>query len=170
MVELLDFLGERHPECVLERRRDLGEATVVIRRQGMVGFFQALKETEWLDFNFLMDITALDFPMRPERFEVVYHLYSLSKNHRLRVKIRVHESNPEVDSLTHLWKSANWLEREVWDMYGIRFKEHPDLRRILLYEEFEGHPLRKDYPANRRQPLVEHREVDGTFCDETYRK
>ena len=102
---------------------------------------------------------------RTPRFEVVYHLYSLSKNHRLRVKIPVAGEDPVVDSLTPLWKGANWLEREVWDMFGIRFRGHPDLRRILLYEQFEGYPLRKDYPVNYRQPLVKERELEGTFVD-----
>jgi NADH-quinone oxidoreductase subunit C len=169
-TELLDFLSGHDPERIVERHNQTGDATVVIQRASMLEFFLDLKGTESLDFNFLMDITAVDYLTRPERFEVVYHLYSLSKNHRLRVKVRVPEKNPEVDSLVHLWKSANWLEREVWDMYGIRFKGHPDLRRVLMYEQFEGYPLRKDYPANWRQPLVEHREIEGTFCDAPDRK
>jgi NADH-quinone oxidoreductase subunit C len=128
--------------------------------------FRLLKEDPQLDFNFLADLTAVDYlDKRTPRFEVVYHLYSLSKNHRLRVKIPVAGEDPVVDSLTPLWKGANWLEREVWDMFGIRFRGHPDLRRILLYEQFEGYPLRKDYPVNYRQPLVKERELEGTFVD-----
>ena len=88
------------------------------------------------------------------RFEVVYHFYSHPLKHRLRVKVPVEEAQPEVESLTPLWASANWFEREVWDMYGIRFRGHPHLKRILLYAEFEGHPLRKDYAVNKRQPLI----------------
>ena len=88
------------------------------------------------------------------RFEVVYHCYSTMHNHRLRVKIPLLSSNPTVASLTGLWASANWFEREVWDMFGITFTGHPNLRRILMYEEFKGYPLRKDYPVNKRQPLV----------------
>jgi len=95
---------------------------------------------------------------RPEgnasRFEVTYHFYSLSKNHRIRLKVPLDEKSPEVDSLTALWASADWFEREVWDMFGIVFKNHPNLKRILMYEEFVGHPLRKDYPVNKRQPLI----------------
>jgi NADH-quinone oxidoreductase subunit C len=83
----------------------------------------------------------------------------------LRVKVPVAEEDPVVDSLTELWKGADWLEREVWDMFGIRFRGHPDLRRILLYEQFEGFPLRKDYPVNQRQPLIEERALEGTFVD-----
>jgi NADH-quinone oxidoreductase subunit C len=88
------------------------------------------------------------------RFEVVYHFYSTGKNQRLRINVPVPTADPVVDSVTGLWQCADWFEREVWDMFGIRFTGHPNLRRILLYEEFQGHPLRKDYPVNKRQPLV----------------
>ena len=93
-------------------------------------------------------------PPAEARFAVVYHFYSTAQKHRLRLVVPVEEADAEVDSLTSLWPGANWLEREVWDMFGISFKGHPDLRRILMYEEFEGHPLRKDYPVNKRQPLI----------------
>jgi NADH-quinone oxidoreductase subunit C len=93
-------------------------------------------------------------PPSSARFAVVYHFYSLPLKHRLRVVVPVEETDAEVDSLTSLWGAANWLEREVWDMFGIRFRGHPNLKRILMYEEFEGHPLRKDYPVKKRQPLV----------------
>jgi len=93
-------------------------------------------------------------PPGPARFVVVYHFFSLPLKHRLRLEVPVEEADPEVDSLSSLWAGADWLEREVWDMFGIRFRGHQDLKRILLYEEFVGHPLRKDYPVNRRQPLI----------------
>ena len=93
-------------------------------------------------------------PPGPARFVVVYHLFSLPLKHRLRLEVPVEEADAEVDSLTSLWAGANWLEREVWDMFGIRFRGHPNLKRILMYEEFVGHPLRKDYPVNQRQPLI----------------
>ena len=94
-------------------------------------------------------------PPNGARFAVVYHFYSMSKKHRLRLSVPLEdETSPEVDSLTSLWPGANWLEREVWDMFGIGFRRHPDLKRILMYEEFEGHPLRKDYPVRKRQPLI----------------
>ncbi len=88
------------------------------------------------------------------RFALVYHFYSMSHKHRLRLVVPVDESEARVDSVTTLWPGADWLEREVWDMFGIDFKGHPDLRRILMYEGFDGHPLRKDYPVNKRQPLI----------------
>ena len=89
------------------------------------------------------------------RFAVVYHFFSMVHKHRLRLQVPLEdETTPEVDSLSSMWPGANWLEREVWDMFGIGFRGHPDLKRILMYEEFEGHPLRKDYPVRKRQPLV----------------
>jgi NADH-quinone oxidoreductase subunit C len=90
----------------------------------------------------------------PERFVVVYHFFSLPLKHRLRLEVPLDEADAEVDSLAPLWAAANWLEREAWDMFGVRFRGHPDLRRLLMYQEFKGHPLRKDYPVNKRQPLI----------------
>jgi NADH-quinone oxidoreductase subunit C len=93
-------------------------------------------------------------PLGQERFVVVYHFFSLPLKHRLRLEVPVDEADPEIDSLTSLWGGADWLEREVWDMFGIRFRGHQNLKRILMYEGFVGHPLRKDYPVNKRQPLI----------------
>ena len=95
-------------------------------------------------------------PPDPSRFAVVYHFYSMTHKHRLRLVVPMEEAEAgaEVDSLTSLWPGANWLEREVWDMFGIGFRGHPDLKRILMYAGFEGHPLRKDYPVKKRQPLI----------------
>ena len=96
-------------------------------------------------------------PPGPERYVVVYHFFSLPLKHRLRLEVpvgEVDEAEPEVDSLTSLWAGADWLEREVWDMFGIRFRGHRNLKRILMYDEFVGHPLRKDFPVNKRQPLI----------------
>jgi NADH-quinone oxidoreductase subunit C len=93
-------------------------------------------------------------PVAPSRLAVVYHFFSATHKHRLRLVVPVDEARAEVESLTPLWAGANWLEREVWDMFGIRFVGHPDPKRILMYEEFVGYPLRKDYPVNKRQPLI----------------
>ncbi|MBI4313309.1 MAG: NADH-quinone oxidoreductase subunit C, partial [Candidatus Omnitrophica bacterium] len=97
---------------------------------------------------------AATVPSPQTRFEVVYHFFSLEHGLRVRVRVPVGESDPVVDSLTDLWKTADWFEREVWDMFGIKFKGHPRLKRLLLYEEFNGHPLRKDYAVTKRQPLI----------------
>jgi NADH-quinone oxidoreductase subunit C len=108
-----------------------------------------------------VDLCGVDYPTREEgRFEVVLHLYSTSRRHRVRVKARVGDQEgdgAEIDSVSEVWPGANWFEREAYDLMGITFKGHPDLRRILMYPEFEGHPLRKDYPANKTQPLVPYR-------------
>lgn len=135
-----------------------GDATVTISRDDALRCFALLRDQAPFQLDFLMDVTAVDYLGRDPRYEVVYHLYSLPQNHRLRVKIAVPDAEPWVHSLVPLWKGANWLEREAWDMYGIRFVGHPDPRRILMYEEFVGHPLRKDYPVNQRQPLTPERD------------
>ncbi len=151
---------------VLESQTLRGEEIIFVSREGMLETFRILKEDPQLNFDFLMDITAVDYlTKKTPRFEVIYQLYSLSHNQRLRVKLALPVDDLEAPSLTSLWKSADWLEREAWDMFGVRFQGHPDLRRILLYDEFQGHPLRKDYPVNLCQPRVPEREVEGTFVD-----
>ena len=112
-----------------------------------------------LAFDMLTDLKAVDYLKYPgredgPRFDVVYHLYSIPHNHRLRIKVRVEEDDAVVPTAVGVWPIANWFEREVWDMFGVRFEGHPDLRRLLMYEEFVGHPLQKDYPIERRQPLI----------------
>ena len=150
---------------ILESRQAQGDDIVILDRAGLRESFRLLKEQ--LNFDFLSDITAVDYWQKKEpRFEVVYQILSLKARSRLRVRVPVPENDPVVDSLTPLWRGANFLEREVWDLYGIRFTDHPDLRRILLYDEFQGHPLRKDYPVNLCQPRVPERHVEGTFVDE----
>lgn len=150
----LDLMAEKFADRVLEAQLSHGDAAAVIRPEALMEVMEFLKGDERLLFEMLLDVTAVDFPARDPRFDVVYHLLSLRFNRRLRVKVRVGGDNPELPSLTPLWGNADWLEREVWDMFGIRFAGHPGLKRILLYEEFQGHPLRKDYPIRRRQPLI----------------
>jgi len=141
-------------DAVRETHAYRGDATAVIDASRVVGVMRFLRDHDTARFDVLSDVTAVDYLGRDPRFEVVYHLYSIEHNHRLRVKAPVPEVPCQLDSVVTLWPAAGWMEREVWDLYGIRFRNHPDLRRILLYEEFEGHPLRKDYPKERRQPLV----------------
>ncbi|MGH7832982.1 MAG: NADH-quinone oxidoreductase subunit C [Candidatus Binatia bacterium] len=161
---LPQLLRTKFPGAILGSR---GDDEVVISREAMLEVFRTLKEDPRLAFTFLVDLTAVDYWGRKEpRFEVVYHLGSFLTNRRLRVKIPVLEQDPTVESLTSLWRGADWLEREAWDMYGIRFRGHPNLKRVLLYEEFQGHPLRKNYPLNQEQPLVPLRVVQGTFVDQ----
>ncbi|MGE5216866.1 MAG: NADH-quinone oxidoreductase subunit C [Chloroflexota bacterium] len=144
-----------------------GDTVVILDRAELRDSFRRLKEDAKLDYDFLSDITAVDYWKRKEpRFEVVYQLVSRLQRRRLRLRVPVPENDAAVESLVPVWRGASFLEREVWDLFGIRFIDHPDLRRILLYDEFQGHPLRKDYPVNLCQPRVPERHVDGTFVDE----
>ncbi len=151
---VLRRLIETLPGAVEETHARLGDVTARVAPGRLEEVMRFLRDESGLEFDMLTDLTAVDYLGQSPRFEVVYHLYSVAQGHRLRIKARVAEEEAEIESLVDLWPSANWMEREVWDLYGIRFRGHPDLRRILLYEEFEGHPLRKDYPMEKRQPLV----------------
>jgi len=155
--KLLDGL----PGAVLATHAQHGDATAVVATARVVEVLRFLRDAPGLDFDVLADLCAADYLGyraarlgESTRFEVVYHLLSTRHLHRVRVKAGVPEVPAQLDSAVEVWPAANWLEREVFDLYGIRFRNHPDLRRLLLYEEFEGHPLRKDYPKERRQPLV----------------
>lgn len=156
MSKLIQLVKNKFGDAVIDSHTSHGDATVVIDKNSLLAVSEFLKNDPETDMSVLMDLTAVDgLKMKwVPRFQTVYHFYSMEKNHRLRVKVPVDTRDLEVDSLTSLWPVANWFEREVWDMYGIRFRNHPDLKRILMYKEFEGHPLRKDYPYNRRQPLI----------------
>jgi NADH-quinone oxidoreductase subunit C len=138
-----------------------GDETIVIDGADVHAVLETLRADGEAALDFLVDLTAVDWYGSAEdrpRFEVVYHLRSMQSGDRLRVKAQVmmpeDGTEPFIDSVVDLWKSANWMEREVFDMFGIKFRGHPDLRRILMYEEFIGYPLRKDYPKEKRQPLV----------------
>jgi NADH-quinone oxidoreductase subunit C len=164
METLLEKVQAVLGDAVVDSHAYVGDATVLVERERILEVLRTLRDHEMLRFNFLMDLTAVDYLGREPRFEVVYHLASIDVElrgtepcrlrHRLRVKVPVPEDPCEVDSVVELWPAANWMEREAWDLYGVRFKGHPDLRRILLYEQFDGHPLRKDYPKEKRQPLM----------------
>ncbi len=151
--EILDELKRRFPEQILQTSLPLGQATVVIAPEALLDIVRALRQKPF-EFIMLLDITCVDFQDRTPRFEMVYHLFSLAANKRLRLKLSVPHDRLAVDTLSSQWKNANWLEREVYDMFGIHFEGHQDLRRIFMYDEFEGHPLRKDYGLRKRQPLI----------------
>jgi NADH-quinone oxidoreductase subunit C len=154
-TDYIDRINSQYKQVIIDSHNFREEQTITVRKESLIELFKFIRDDPKLDFNFLMDLTAVDYLNRKDdRFEVVYHFYSLKHNGRLRVKVPVSEDNCSVDSVSDLWKTANWYEREVWDLYGIKFNGHPDMRRILLYEEFKGHPLRKDYPINKRQPLI----------------
>jgi len=132
-------------DALLDVKDYVGEITLTVRREEIVNVLKALRDTSGLEYQQLMEMAGVDYPDRPERFEVVYHLLSLTKNRRIRVKLSTDEATP-VPSVTGLWPVAGWLEREVYDMYGVTFAGNPDLRRILTDYGFEGYPQRKDFP------------------------
>jgi NADH-quinone oxidoreductase subunit C len=188
--ELARVVQARFPKHVIGIHAFRGQETVVLKREGLLELARFLRDDPAMRFDFLMDLSAVDYlkfgksqSSRPTlvtpsplpyymtskpvtetwtrgvaddeyRFDAVYHFYSSVHNHRLRVKVPLTAGDPVVDSLTGLWEAANWFEREVWDMFGIRFTGHPNLKRILMYDAFIGHPLRKDYPVRKRQPLI----------------
>lgn len=149
-------LKERFSDAVVETHDHRGDETAVVTRESFLDIARFIKADPEFNMAMLIDLTCVDgltMNWNP-RFEVIYHFYSLAHNARLRFKIRVTEKDAVVPSATSIWPAANWFEREVWDMFGIKFEGHPELKRILMYEDFKGHPLRKDYPVNKRQPLI----------------
>ncbi len=148
-------LKEKFPESTLEISEFRGELTIVVKKEDMVPLCTFLRDDPDFSFNFLSDLCGVDYLGRKPRFDVVYHLYSLDKNHRLRLKVKVEEGE-SVPSVTSVWNTANWHEREVFDLFGITFDGHPDLSRILLPEDWEGYPLRKDFPLTREEVMFSH--------------
>jgi len=152
---VVEAIRERFPDAVVRVHAWRGDDTVVLRRESLVEICTFLREDPAMAFNLPVDVCGVDYLGHKEpRFEVVYHLLSLDHRHRVRLKVELDEDDPVVPTVTTVWKGVDWFEREAWDMYGIRFEGHHDLRRILLYEGFEGHPLRKDYPQRGYQPLM----------------
>jgi len=139
-------LKETYPEAVEDLASFRGDTSVWIRKEDILEVGRFLKEEPELAFDFLTLATAVDYFPKEPRFEMVYHLYSMQHNTRLILKVRLPSEEPMVESVTPLWSTANWHEREAFDLMGIRFENHPDLSRILMPDDWEGHPLRKDYP------------------------
>ncbi len=159
-MSAIEKLKSNFPQSIIAIGNSAGQDYVLIKSEDLKKIALFLKNE--LGFEFLMDLTCVDYkgyPGREEkhRFEMAYQFYSFNNKERVRLKVPVEESSPSVASLASLWLSADWYEREVYDMYGIHFSGHPDLRRILMYEEFQGHPLRKDYPLKGRQPRIPER-------------
>ena len=144
-VPVVVALESAQPGAVVSGKQDRGELTLEIAADGITPACRFLKETQ--QFVRLADLTAVDWHPREPRFEVIYHLHSVERNERLRLKCLLPGDGAEIDSVTCVWRSANWHEREVFDLFGITFRNHPNLRRIMMPEDWEGHPLRKDYPV-----------------------
>jgi NADH-quinone oxidoreductase subunit C len=144
---VVEHLRSWNPRAVAEVIQFRGEITVVVPRELLRGAAERCRQDAALQFDLLSDATCVDrFPIEP-RFEMNYHLVSIPRRDRVRLRVRLSGNDPVVDSLIAVWPGANWLEREVFDLFGIRFTGHTDLRRILLPEDWEGHPLRRDYPV-----------------------
>ncbi|MDB4982389.1 MAG: NADH-ubiquinone oxidoreductase chain [Myxococcales bacterium] len=139
----------------------VGDEWARIRRDAWVTVATFLRDDPATKMEMFIDLTVVDRFSTEPRFDVVLHLYSVSLKQRIRLYVGASEEDPTVETLCNVWAGANWFEREAYDLYGVRFKGHPDLRRILMYPEFVGHPLRKDYPKEKRQPLV--RRQPGTI-------
>lgn len=142
---VLDRVRQRFPEAVREAAAFRDEVAVLLRKEALVEVCRFLRDDPALDLKYLSNLCGVDYPDREERFEIVYHPYSITKNHRIALKIRV-RADEEAPSVAGVWRTANWQEREVFDMYGVRFQGHPDLTRILMPDGWRGHPQRKDYP------------------------
>lgn len=151
----LTRLKEKYPDSILESAEFRGELTLVVKKEDIVPVCRFLRDDPELSYNFLSDLTAVDRLGRELRFDVIYHLYSLDKNHRVRLKVKAGESEA-VPSVTSVWNNANWFEREVFDLFGIEFRDHPDLRRILMPDDWVGHPLRKDFPLTKEEVMFTH--------------
>ena len=151
---VLRKLAETFGDAIVSTHSLFGDDTALVRREKIVEICAFLRDDPDCLFGFAMDLTGVDYLGEVPRFEVVYHLYSLEKKHRVRIKARLHEEDPTIDSVASVWPGMDWYEREAYDMYGIVFRNHPNLKRILMYEGFVGHPLRKDYPKAKRQPTV----------------
>ncbi len=148
---------EKHPDELIGMREFRGDLSISVRPDNIKKVLRTLKDDPAFDFKMLLDVTALDhLDQRERRYDVVYHMLSLSTKHRLRLKVPVGGDDPKIATAVDVWKAADWAEREAYDMFGIEFEGHPDLRRILTHSQFEGHPLRRDFPPGKR-----------TLCSET---
>ncbi|TMV82833.1 NADH-quinone oxidoreductase subunit C [Thioclava sp. BHET1] len=146
LAELAAHIEVKRPDCVVASHVVHGELTIEALPSSIASFIEFLKTDRNCQFTTLVDITAVDHPERPARFDIVYHLLSMYQNHRIRVKVAAREEDM-MPSIIGIYPAANWFEREVFDMFGVLFSGHPDLRRILTDYGFRGHPLRKDFPT-----------------------
>ena len=177
---LIDLLREKHPDAVVSSHSHRGDEVVVVKREALAAVCKFLKEDPAAEMKLLSDIVGVDLltyateatgggslasievpayqaqkPPAPEpRYQVAYNLYSVTKKHRLRLRVELRSGDVKLPSVSSVWRTADWWERYLYDMFGFVFEGHPNLQRILMYPEFQGHPLRKDYPVRKRQPLV----------------
>ena len=155
--QVIQELRQRYPAEVVDAYPFADQWNVLLRRDRIVEICKDLRDDPQLRFNHLADLTAVDYLPKKPRFEVVYNLYSLEFRQRVRLKVPLEESDLWVDSLAPLWRAADFLEREVYDLFGITFRNHPNLKRIMMADDWEGHPLRKDYPGESPEGIIRER-------------
>src|SRR5688572_24057927 len=160
-ASVIESLTSLVPGVTLEAATSVDVATIYVPADRLVDTCRALRDTPSLGFDLLIEVTAVDFLPRAPRYEVVYHLVSIPNRHRLRLKVRVPDGG-SVPTIQDVWPAAGWPEREVWDMFGIFIDGHPDLRRLLMPEDWEGHPLRKDYPVQIRKTAQTYEPLEVT--------
>jgi NADH-quinone oxidoreductase subunit C len=153
----IDRLSERFPDEMIECEKGQRESVAVVKKDKILKICQFLRDDQELLYDFLIDLCGVDYQGmgKHARFAVVYHLFSLEKGYRIRLKVPLEETDINIDTVVEVWKGAEWFERETYDLFGIIFNNHPFLRRILTHHQFIGHPLRKDYPVTKRQPCTE---------------
>ena len=156
----LSVIKESMPKSIVAANTISGDVHIQIKKEDLIEFAAFLKTDSRLEFDMLSDLFAVDYPKRPERIEVIYNFYSIKNNFRVFIKVRSKADEAEYPSLTSIYNSANWFEREVYDMFGLKFKNHPDLKRILNPDDWDGHPLLKDYPL-RKRPEPEEIKMDA---------
>jgi NADH-quinone oxidoreductase subunit C len=150
---ILEDISREFADSIISVTEQFGDAILLFEKEALLKIVEFLIKESY-GFDMLLDLTCVDYQEEGKRFEVVYHLFSLKNKLRLRFKARLNEKDLEIDSLTSFFRNANWLEREAYDMFGVRFKGHPYLRRLFMYDGFDGHPLRKDYPLRKQQPKI----------------
>lgn len=150
---ITEILKKEFGKEIVGSHNDYGNEVVLVDQSAVYEVLKFLRNNSECPYDLLLDIAGVDYIKEDPRFEVVYHLYSLSKKKRIRIRSKVPEKDLTVKSVIDIWPAADWFEREAFDMFGIHFEGHPNLKRLLMWEEFEGYPLRKDYPIDKRQPI-----------------
>jgi NADH-quinone oxidoreductase subunit C len=152
--KILEDLKQKFSSEILDITAQFGDDIILIKKEALLDIANFLMEDPY-SFTMLLDLTCVDYLGEQQRFEMVYQFFSLSHKLRLRFKARLQENDCRISSLSSIFKNANWLEREAYDMFGVHFTGHPYLRRLFMYDGFEGHPLRKDYPLRKQQPKIQ---------------
>lgn len=166
--KLIELVERNFSDAVLDAHSRLGQDTVTVDADSLPAIVQFLRDDSGAQMDFLRLVTCVDYLTRAPRFDVVYVLYSTAHKHMLTLRVPLPADNPSVGTISPLFDCAGWFEREVWDFYGIEFEGHPDMRRVLNYEEFEGHPLRKDYDKQKAQPRIALLERERDSVEEFY--